>query len=311
MAGWTERDIPDQRGRTVVVTGANSGLGLCATTALAHAGARVLMACRSLDRGRAALERLGTERAELVRLDLADLSSVAEAAKEITERAAGRVDVLINNAGVMMTPHRRTVDGFELQFGTNHLGHAALTWQLMPALRASGAGRVVTVSSLMAQIGHVDTEDPNFTGRRYLPHLAYGQSKMANLLFMLELDKRLHAAGDPVLSVGAHPGYSATHLQGNMARSFGEGLFANLFAAGAGLANSVFAQPASQGALPELYAATTPDVRGGDFFGPGGFAEIWGPPRRVSVRRARGQERVRERLWNLTAELTGVTPDPV
>ncbi len=307
MANWTEADIPDQQGRTIVVTGANSGLGLHAAKALAKAGARVLLACRSPERGEQALAQVDSPDAELVRLDLADLSSVAAAAKEIRERTGDRLDVLINNAGVMMTPKRHTADGFELQFGTNHLGHAALTWLLMPALRNGTGARVVTLSSFMAQFGWVDTKDPNFTGRRYLPSFSYCQAKMANLLFALELDKRLRAGGEPVASLAAHPGYSATELQANMARSRGSGLLEQ----GAKLVNGISAQPARIGALPELYAATAPEASGGDYIGPGGFMELRGHPRKVSVRRAKGQERTRERLWNLTAELTGVSPDPV
>lgn len=307
MADWTEADIPDQSGRTIVVTGANSGLGLHAANTLAGAGARVLFACRSTERGKQALAEAGSPQGELLELDLADLASVSAAAKAIRERTGDRLDALLNNAGVMMTPHRRTTDGFELQFGTNHLGHAALTWLLMPALRGSGAGRVVTMSSFMAQFGGVHTADPNFEHRRYLPNTAYSQSKMANLLFMLELDRRLRLAEDPVISLGAHPGYSATELQANMARSFGSGLFER----GTQLANAMLAQPARAGALPELYAATAPGLTGGDYIGPSDFLELRGAPKKVSVRRAKGQRRNRERLWNLTAELTGVAPDPV
>lgn len=307
MANWTEADIPDQQGKTILVTGANSGLGLHATRALTQAGARVLMACRSPERAERALTELDTPNAELVQLDLADLSSVSAAAKTIRERTGDRLDVLINNAGVMMTPKRRTADGFELQFGTNHLGHSALTWSLMPALRASGDARVVTLSSFMAQFGWIDIKDPNFANRRYLPSISYCQAKLANLLFALELDKRLRAAGDPVRSIAAHPGYSDTELQANMARSRKSGLMEQ----GAKFLNGIGAQPARIGALPEVYAATAPELRGGEYIGPSGFMELRGHPKQVSVRRAKGQERMRERLWNLTAELTGIAPDPV
>jgi protochlorophyllide reductase len=306
MAKWTEQNIPDQTGRTIVVTGANSGLGLQAATMLAGKGARVLMACRSPERAKIALEQVNSPNAELVTLDLADLSSVHDAAAEIRERTDDKVDALINNAGVMMTPKKSTADGHELQFGTNHLGHAALTWQLMPALRGAHAGRVVTLSSFMAQLGWVDTKDPNFHKRLYLPVISYSQAKMANLLFAIELDKRLREVDSPVISVAAHPGYSATELQSNMARSRNSALLGRVMQLG----NGAMAQPARIGALPEVFAAVAPEVRGGDYYGPGGFLEMGGPPKKVSVRRAHGQQRTRDRLWNLTAELTGVTPDP-
>ncbi|MCP2262375.1 protochlorophyllide reductase [Streptoalloteichus tenebrarius] len=307
MAAWTAQDIPDQSGRTVLITGANSGLGLETAVRLAERGALVLMACRSPERGRAALERVGRHGdAELVELDLADLNSVRRAAAEVRERTDDTLDLLVNNAGVMATPHRRTADGHDLQFGTNHLGHAALTWLLGPALAAAAAPRVVTVSSLAHRVGGLNVTDPNFDRRPYLTPLAYGQSKLANLLFAFELDRRARAAGLPLVSVAAHPGVTSTELVSNMARSRRSALLA---AAGR-LVNRLFSQSVEQGALPQLYAATAPDVRGGEFFGPNGFAEVTGAPTRVRPSRAARNADLAARLWTRTAELTGVEPFP-
>src|SRR3954452_4709068 len=192
MSKWTEADIPDQSGRTVLITGANSGLGLHSARTLAAKGARVLIACRSAERGAEALRSVGAlaqTRPELVQLDLADLESVRRAAAGVRESTGDTLEVLINNAGVMAPPKSRTTDGFELQFGTNHLGHAALTWLLMPALRGGTAPRVVTLSSMAARGGRIDIADPNFEQRRYSPDAAYRQSKLANQVFALELDR--------------------------------------------------------------------------------------------------------------------------
>lgn len=192
---WAEADIADQTGRTAVVTGANSGLGLRTAEVLAGKGARVLLACRSAERGAKALEQVRAAASgaapELVKLDLADLASVREAAASVRERTGDRLDLLINNAGLMMTPRGRTADGFETQFGTNHLGHAALTWLLLPALRGGSGARVVTLSSVAATGARIDVADPNFEHRRYNPGAAYGQSKLANQVFALDLN---HAA---------------------------------------------------------------------------------------------------------------------
>jgi protochlorophyllide reductase len=308
MAGWSEADIPDLSGRTAVVTGANSGLGLRSARVLASAGAKVLMACRDPARGEEARSRLvdAGGAAELVTLDLASLESVAGAAAGIRERTGDRIHILMNNAGVMMTPKRRTADGFELQFGTNHLGHAALTWALMPALRGSEAPRVVSLSSIAARFGRIGLADPNYRRRRYTAPTAYGQSKLATLLFALELDRRARAAGLGLSSLAAHPGLTSTELVSNMARSRGNALLA-----GPGSSfSALFGQPVATGALPQLYAATAPDVAGGEYVGPGGPGELRGPPRRVSPHNARGKEALARRLWELTAELTGVSPDP-
>ncbi|CCH28912.1 oxidoreductase [Actinosynnema sp. NPDC047251] len=303
---WTEADIPDQTGRTVLVTGANSGLGLRTAEVLAAKGARVLMACRSTERGQRALERVlaGGGEAELLTLDLADLTSVRDAAAEVRDRA-DRVDVLINNAGVMACPQERTVDGFERQFGTNHLGHAALTWRLMPLLRATPGARVVTVSSLAHQQGAVDLADPNYEVRKYSAWGAYGQSKLANLLFARELDRRCRATGADVTSVAAHPGLTVTELSSTMARAHRN----PLLTVGAKI-TALISQNVAMGALPQLYAATSPGVEGGGYYGPGGFRGMRGHPARAGSTAASRDELAASRLWDLTAELTGVTPDP-
>ncbi|KEI44316.1 oxidoreductase [Saccharopolyspora rectivirgula] len=306
MPHWTAADIPDQSGRTALITGANSGLGLTSAKALAARGARVLLACRSPERGRAALHQVAEvadTRPELVQLDLADLSSVRAAADEIRNRAEERIDVLLNNAGVMATPKRTTRDGFELQIGTNHFGHAALTWLLLPAM-APGA-RVVTVSSLAHWGGSLDLTDLNFQRRTYRPMKAYSQSKLANLLFALQLDRAAREAGRDLISVCAHPGISATELGLNSVRL--RSLPAPLLGV-ARAVNRVIGQNPGTGALPQLHAATAPDVRGGDYFGPGGPGELRGHPERARRSRAAQDVRTAERLWQITAELTGIEP---
>jgi NAD(P)-dependent dehydrogenase (short-subunit alcohol dehydrogenase family) len=304
MANWSEADIPDQTGRTVLITGANSGLGLRSAQVMAGMGARVLMACRNAERGRAAVAKVGS-RAELVELDLSDLASVRKAAAEVRERTGDKLDVLMNNAGVMATPFTKTTDGFELQFGVNHLGHAALTWLLMPAVRN---GRVVTVASHAAKGPGLNLDDPNFERRRYSVSQSYSQSKLANLLFMTELDRRARAAGIGLISTGAHPGMADTDLVGNSVRLRGDKLkvVADVLAFGIKLV----LPSAATGALPQLYAATAPDVVGGEYFGPKWAMRMFGPPVRERPRAAALNEETGRRLWELTAELTGVTPDP-
>ncbi|MFD7653312.1 oxidoreductase [Actinosynnema sp. NPDC059797] len=307
MAKWTEADIPDQTGRTALVTGANSGLGLRTAEVLGAKGARVLLACRSPERGQRALERVlaAGAKAELVRLDLADLSSVRAAAAEVRERTGDALDVLVNNAGVMAVPLGRTADGFERQFGTNHLGHAALTWLLVPALRTRPGARVVTVSSLAHQAGAIDFADPDYEVRRYSAWRAYAQSKLANLLFSRELARRAAKAGLDVTSVAAHPGTTATELSANTARARGN----PLLGLGAKVVNAL-CQSTEQGALPQLYAATAPDVEPGGYYGPDGFRGLRGYPAPARSTAAARDELAASRLWDLTAELTGVEPDP-
>ncbi len=303
MRGWSEAEIPDQTGKTALVTGANSGLGLRTAQVLAGMGARVIMACRSLDRGQAAVAKVGRN-AELLELDLADLASVRKAAAEVRDRTGDKIDVLVNNAGVFATPHRRTADGFELQFGTNHLGHAALTWLLMPAIRD---GRVVTVASPMARSTHIDLSDPNFERRPYGMSAAYRQSKLANLLFAFELDRRARKAGIALMSTAAHPGTAATDLVANTTA-----LHRQIPVVSAVLSWGMHAllQRVEPAALPQLYAATAPDVRGGDYFAPKWPTHLWGPPTRIQPSPAVLNPDTGRHLWNLTADLTGITPDP-
>lgn len=302
--GWTARDIGDLSGRTAVVTGASSGLGLHCSRALAAAGARVTMACRNLDKGAQARETIQAElpdaELELQALDLADLRSVATCAQTLIQRGVG-IDILLNNAGVMAVPLSRTADGFEMQIGTNHLGHFALTGQLMPLLRAGS--RVVTVSSQAHRLTPgIDFDDLNWERRRYRPWQAYGDSKLANLLFHYELHRQLSQAGRNCTAVAAHPGYAATRLQfvaAEQKQSRVEAMFMHV-------GNTLLAQSGQMGALPSLYAATAPAVAGGDFIGPDGIQQMRGYPTTVQSRRmAQDPERARQ-LWQRSLELTGV-----
>ncbi|CRK55649.1 probable oxidoreductase/Short-chain dehydrogenase [Alloactinosynnema sp. L-07] len=302
---WSEAEIGDLGGRTVLITGANSGLGLRSAQVLAAHGAHVLVGCRSIERGHAAIAAIEGP-AELLELDLADLASVHKAAAEVRERTGDRLDVLMNNAGVMGTPSSTTVDGFELQIGTNHLGHAALTWLLMPALRTTPGSRVVTLSSLAHRGGGLDVDDLNFQRRRYNAVGAYSQSKLANLLFAFELDRRLRAAGDSVLSVAAHPGMTDTSLSTNSTRLRFGSAAAKVVAVG----NKFVTQSVERGALPQLYAAVAPDVVGGQYWGPAGPAELFGKPALAKPRAAALNPDLGRTLWQRTAELTGVSPDP-
>jgi NAD(P)-dependent dehydrogenase (short-subunit alcohol dehydrogenase family) len=304
---WSERDIPDQTGRTVLITGANSGLGLRSAQVLASKGARVLMACRSRERGKTALASVPGA-AELVQLDLADLASVRESAERVRELTGDKIDVLMNNAGVMTTPRGATIDGFELQFGTNHLGHAALTWLLMPALRQANKARVVTLSSLAHRGPGLDLTDLNFENRRYNPAAAYSQSKLANLIFAVELARR---AGDDLISVAAHPGLTDTDLVVNSARLHGgTGVLNRVLTTVTRYGNKLITQSVLKGTLPQLYAATAPGVRSGDYIGPGGPAELFGAPGKARIRKAALDEATGAELWQRSAEMTGVTPDP-
>jgi len=311
---WTEADIADQTGRTVLVTGANSGLGLRTAEVLAGKGARVLLACRSAERGAKALEQVRAAAAgavpELVPLDLSELASVRAAAASVRDLTGDALDVLVNNAGVMATPRGKTADGFETQFGTNHLGHAALTWLLLPALRGGTAARVVTLSSIAATGARIDVADPNFEHRRYNPGTAYGQSKLANQVFALELDRRLRAAGEDVLSVAAHPGYTSTGLGQGMARSYRNPVVRTVIGGGNRIGEILFAQNARMGSLPQLYAATADGVEGGDYIGPRGVGGMRGYPVKVSPLASARSESLGAGLWDVTAKLTGVTPDP-
>lgn len=301
--------MPSQHGRTVLVTGATSGLGLACATALAAAGARVLLTARDAERGKAALERVlrdGGPGAELVELDLADLESVRSAAADVRARTGDTLHVLMNNAGVLGTPPGLTVDGFETQIATNHLGHAALTWLLMPALRAGGAARVVAVSSIAHRGPGLDVDDLHFARRPYLASHAYSQSKLANLLFAAELDRRLRATGADVISVAAHPGLTDTELLGNSLRRRGGAWLSGVAKA----INLVTTQPVRTGMLPQLHAATAPEVSGGAYIGPRGLGEARGRPAPARRSTAACDPELARRLWNATADATGVAPDP-
>lgn len=305
-AGWAAADMPGQHGRTALVTGANSGIGFHEALELARKGAHVLLACRDVGRGQAARAAIVGEvpaaSVELVELDLADLDSVARLAGQLLDRGGG-LDLLINNAGVMAVPRRQsTAQGFELQLGTNHLGHFALTGRLLPALLRRPGSRVVTVSSLNHRMGSIRLENLQ-SERDYGRWRAYNQSKLANALFTLELDRRLRAAAASTLSVGAHPGYSRTGLQYSGPRlGDGGGIFARVM----GLATRFLGQPAARGALPVLRAATDPQAHGGDYYGPGGLGEGRGSPRKVRYAETAHDEQLAGRLWQVSEALTGV-----
>ncbi|MBW9095273.1 SDR family NAD(P)-dependent oxidoreductase [Microbacterium jejuense] len=286
---WSTADIPDQTGRTIVVTGANSGLGLATTRALAAAGAHVVLAVRDTARGEAAAAGIPGS-TEVRRLDLADLASV----RAFAAGWDSPLDVLINNAGVMNLPESRTADGFEMQFGTNHLGHFALTNLLLPHV----TDRVVTLSSGLhrARGTRIHFENLALDGI-YTPGAAYSQSKLANLLFTLELQRRLSEAGSPVRAVAAHPGWAATELQGHDANGVRRALML--------VGNRFFAQDAAGGALPTLYAAVA-DLPGASYAGPGGRLELRGAPVLVDRSPEAADADVARRLWDVSQELTGV-----
>jgi NAD(P)-dependent dehydrogenase (short-subunit alcohol dehydrogenase family) len=295
---WTAADIPDQRGRVAVVTGANSGLGLATARELARAGARVVLATRSTQKGEDAASRIvstvpGAELDPTV-LDLADLDSV----RAFAASAPARVDLLINNAGVMAAPRRVTKQGFESQLATNHLGHFALTGLVLGRLLSAPAPRVVTVSSTLHRRGTMNFDDLQGE-RKYSPWGAYGQSKLANLMFCFELQRRATEAGTALLSMAAHPGYAATNLQFAATDRFHEKAIG-------WIGNRVFAQSADMGALPTLYAATVPDLPGGTFVGPGGRSEQRGYPKVVTAAGKAYDEQAWRRLWDISEELTGV-----
>ena len=296
---WTAERIPDQSGRLAIVTGANSGIGLEAAKQLARHGAEVVLAVRNAQKGEEALRQIrafapGATVSQSA-LDLADLDSVRAFAERFRDEHE-RVDLLVNNAGVMAPPKRVAAGPFELQFATNHLGHFALTGLLLDRVEPT-AGRVVTVSSAMHRVGAIDFDDLQ-AERRYSRWRAYGQSKLANLLFTFELDRRLRAAGSQVRATAAHPGYASTHLQTAVSSGIERSIMP--------FVNRLFAQDAAGGALPTLYAAVA-DVPGGSFAGPSGFAEQRGNPKLVQARPKAHDEQVAARLWQVSEELTGVS----
>jgi NAD(P)-dependent dehydrogenase (short-subunit alcohol dehydrogenase family) len=295
---WTAVQIPDQKGRLAVVTGSNSGIGLITARELARAGATVVLACRDTKKADAAgaqiVAAVPAAQLEIAALDLSSLDSVRSFAQRFPH---DRLDLLINNAGVMAPPRRETADGFELQFGTNHLGHFALTGLLIERMAGREDARVVTVSSGAHRMGRIAFDDLQGE-RKYRRWAAYGQSKLANLLFAFELDRRLRAVGSSIRSVAAHPGYAATNLQ---------------FAAAPRLdrtfmwfGNQFMAQSADMGALPTLYAATYPGLEGGSYIGPDRFFEQRGHPTKVGTTPFARDEEVARKLWSVSEELTSV-----
>ena len=289
---WTTADLPDQSGKVAIVTGANSGLGKGTAAELARAGARIILACRNVDLGNAAAAEMdGT--VEVRKLDLADLDSVRAFADTVDEP----IDLLVNNAGVMATPYGTTAQGFEMQFGTNHLGHFALAGLLLEQLKAAPKPRVTVVSSHMHRMGRINFDDLQ-SERKYKRWAAYGQSKLANLLYAFEFARRAEGAGSPIVVTAAHPGYAATNLQGKSGSGFEDRLMA--------IGNTIMAQSAEAGALPSLYAATM-DIPGGSYVGPDGWLEQRGHPKLVPSSRAANDESSAKRLWDVSEDLTGVT----
>ncbi|MDD3446966.1 MAG: oxidoreductase [Zavarzinia sp.] len=303
---WKIENLPDQSGRTIVVTGANSGLGYHTANALAARGGRVIMACRNPAKADPAMRAIAANypnaRIEVRPLDLADLTSIESFATALTADV-GALDLLVNNAGVMALPLARTKDGFEMQVGTNHLGHFALTGRLLPMLEKGTGARVVTVASLAHKMGLINLDDLNWETRRYDKWQAYGQAKLANLVFAHELDRRLKAAGSGVTSIAAHPGFAATNLLMAGPRLENSALGKIAMAAGGAL----FAQSADRGAIPILHAATAPGLEGGSYWGPDGMGELWGrtPKPARALQKARNPDTGRG-LWSLSEALTGV-----
>ena len=298
MSKWTLKQVGDQTGKTVIVTGANSGLGFATATALAGAGAHVVLACRSAERGKSAVARLLQKHprasVELMSLDLGDLASVRAFASAVVEKFDA-LHVLVNNAGIMFPPFTKTVDGFESQLGVNHLGHFALTAQLAALLAKTPGSRVVNVSSVAHKMGGLDLDDVNFERRSYGKLKSYGQSKLANPLFTFEMQRRVDAAGLDIEVMAAHPGWTNTNLQDDTA-------WIRVF-------NPLFAMPPEQGSLPSVYAAVADDARGGTYYGPDGWFEIRGYPAEAATTKSARDLDTAKRLWDLSEKLTGVVFD--
>lgn len=291
---WTEEDCPDQSGKIAIVTGANSGLGYEVTRVLAKKGAHVVMGCRDLGKAEEALNQIISEdpdaSLEIIRLDLSDLASVKDFVSDFSKKHQS-LDILCNNAGVMMTPYQKTVDGFELQLGTNHFGHFALTGLLIDKLMGTKNSRIVTMSSMAHSMGKIDFDNLNWE-KKYGRTKAYNRSKLANLLFAYELQRRLEAKGSKTISMGSHPGWTRTKLQRNVF------LFRAL--------NPFLSQKPKKGALPMLYAATSPEAEGGGYYGPDGRMGWKGYPKKVKSNDRSHNLEDAKKLWEISEELTGV-----
>ncbi len=301
---WTALDIPSQAGRVAIVTGANSGLGFHTTKGLVKKGARVIMACRNLEKGEEARQKIiqmsPAQTPEVWHLDLSSLKSVEEFSLKY-KSSFKSLDLLINNAGLMAIPHALTTDGFEMQFGVNYLGHFALTSHMWPLLLESTYARIVNVSSLAHRIGSIRFDDPHWE-KDYSKWGAYGMSKLANLLFTIELGRRLNTSSIDMIAAAAHPGYANTELQAKGAKMKGSRLGASSF----NLVNRIVAQSAEKGALPSLFAATAEDVEQGGYYGPDGLLRLtgWPSPDRPSEKRT--DEKVADKLWEMSEQLTGL-----
>jgi len=295
MKPWTSDDIPPQNDRTAIVTGANTGIGFETARELVRKGAKVILACRNLEKGREAVARIEADQSpgttELRLLDLSDLASVHDFAQGIL-REKKRLDLLINNAGVMVPPFGRTKQGFELQLGTNHLGHFALGAHLLPLLQNTPDSRLVVVYSSVYRFGRIDLEDPNYEHRPYRPNEAYNQSKLANLLYAFELQRRIGGNGGPPVVTAAHPGWTATDLQRTSR-------FTRML-------NPLFGMSPPQGALPTLRAATDPTAPAGSYWGPARFWQLRGPPIQVDVSQKARDRDVAVSLWDLSEKLTDI-----
>jgi len=291
---WNAKLLGDQTGRVAIVTGSNSGIGFETARVLAEKGATVVMACRNLEKAGPKADEIRSAHpganVEVMELDLSDLDSVRRFAEAFRARHS-RLDLLINNAGIMVPPYGQTEQGFETQFGVNHLGHFALTGSLLDLITNTRGSRIVTVSSVAHYLGKIQFSDLNWE-KGYKAQPAYGQSKLANLLFTYELQRRLAAAGKDTLAVAAHPGWTETNLQAH--------------AKGVKFMNRFLAQKPLMGALPTLYAATEPSVNGAEYYGPSGFMEMNGPPKRVKSNKRSYDQNVAKQLWDVSEELTGV-----
>ena len=300
---WTSEDISFQEGKTVVVTGANSGLGFHTSMAFARKGARVIMACRNQDKGEKARQQILAEKPELSpelwSLDLSDLSSLRRFSEKFLSTHGGP-NLLINNAGVMAIPYAKTSDGFEMQFGVNHLGHFALTALLWPGIKQVKDARIVTVSSSAHNFGKIRFGDIHWE-QKYSKWGAYGMSKLANLLFIKELSRRLEERKSGILALAAHPGYADTSLTYSSMLQAGSKWKARAFS----LVNRIVAQSGEMGALPTLYAATAPEAGQGEFMGPSGFLRLWGWPTVEKPNPNGVNDIVARELWILSEQLTG------